>query len=110
MRKNKSSKNWIIQQHRDPYFKEEQWRESATDTCVIQVGGPGLDQWNVDELSVITNMTVEGGLMTGMIEPCQPIVDFLEQRRGPGDWDAHTLVMGPPRSRAAHAHSHAHLH
>ena len=22
MRKNKSSKNWIIQQHRDPYFKE----------------------------------------------------------------------------------------
>ena len=34
-----------------------------TDTAVIQLGGPGLDQWNVDELSVLTNMTVEGGLM-----------------------------------------------
>ncbi len=83
-----SPKDLILHLIGDPYFKEEQWRESATDTCVIQVGGPGLDQWNVDELSVITNMTVEGGLMTGMIEPCQPIVDFLEQRRGPGDWAA----------------------
>ena len=82
-----SPKDLILHLIGDPYFKEEQWRESATDTCVIQVGGPGLDQWNVDELSVITNMTVEGGLMTGMIEPCQPIVD-LEQRRGPGDWAA----------------------
>ncbi len=81
-----SPKDLILHLIGDPYFKEEQWRESATDTCVIQVGGPGLDQWNVDELSVITNMTVEGGLMTGMIEPCQPIIDFLERRRGPGQW------------------------
>jgi 3-isopropylmalate/(R)-2-methylmalate dehydratase large subunit len=27
-------------------------------------------------------MTVEGGLMTGVVEPCQPILDFLQQRRG----------------------------
>ncbi|NOY27780.1 MAG: hypothetical protein GXP62_18100 [Oligoflexia bacterium] len=66
----------------DPYFREEQWRTSPTDTCVIQLGGPGLDQWNVDELSVITNMTVEGGLMTGVVEPCQPLADFLLERRG----------------------------
>jgi 3-isopropylmalate/(R)-2-methylmalate dehydratase large subunit len=48
----------------------------------VQFGGPGLDQWNVDELSVLTNMTVEGGLMTGVVEPCAPIVEFLKARRG----------------------------
>jgi len=66
----------------DPFFREEQWRTSPTDTCVIQLGGEGLDQWNVDELSVITNMTVEGGLMTGVVEPCKPIADFLKTWRG----------------------------
>jgi 3-isopropylmalate/(R)-2-methylmalate dehydratase large subunit len=47
----------------------------------------------VDELSVLTNMTVEGGLMTGVVEPCQPIVDFLKARRG---IDVHAAA-GPPR-------------
>ncbi|MBK7824037.1 aconitase family protein [Nannocystis sp.] len=75
-------KDLILHLIGDPYFREEHWRESPTDTCVIQIGGPGLDQWNVDELSVLTNMTVEGGLMTGIVEPCQPLRDFLQQKRG----------------------------
>jgi 3-isopropylmalate/(R)-2-methylmalate dehydratase large subunit len=75
-------KDLILHLIGDPYFREEQWRTSPTDTCVIQVGGSGLNQWDVDELSVITNMTVEGGLMTGIIEPCTPITAFLKQRRG----------------------------
>ncbi|MCB9566503.1 MAG: hypothetical protein H6710_04695 [Myxococcales bacterium] len=87
-----SPKDLILHLIGDPYFREEQWRESPTDTCVIQLGGPGLDQWNVDELSVITNMTVEGGLMTGIVEPCKPIVDFLRERRG---IDATPLLVHP---------------
>jgi len=84
-----SPKDLILHLIGDPYFREEHWRESPTDTCVIQLGGPGLDQWNVDELSVLTNMTVEGGLMTGIVEPCAPIRDFLKERRGEGrDFDA----------------------
>ena len=27
-------------------------------------------------------MTVEGGLMTGIVAPCTPIIEFLKQRRG----------------------------
>jgi 3-isopropylmalate/(R)-2-methylmalate dehydratase large subunit len=77
-----SPKDLILHLIGDPYFREEHWRTSPTDTCVIQFGGPGLDQWNVDELSVLTNMTVEGGLMTGVVEPCQPLRDFLQERRG----------------------------
>lgn len=77
-----SPKDLVLHLIGDPFFREEHWRESPTDTCVIQLGGPGLDQWNVDELSVITNMTVEGGLMTGIVEPCAPIREFLKERRG----------------------------
>ena len=77
-----SPKDLILHIIGDPYFREEHWRSAPTDTCVIQFGGPSLEHWNVDELSVLTNMTVEGGLMTGVVEPCQPIVDFLRSRRG----------------------------
>jgi 3-isopropylmalate/(R)-2-methylmalate dehydratase large subunit len=77
-----SPKDLILHIIGDPYFRDENWRSSPTETCVIQLGGPGLDHWNVDELSVLTNMTVEGGLMTGVVEPCKPIVDFLRSRRG----------------------------
>ncbi len=77
-----SPKDLILDIIGAPYFREEHWRTSPTDTCVIQLGGPGLDHWNVDELSVLTNMTVEGGLMTGVVEPCKPLLDFLRERRG----------------------------
>ena len=77
-----SAKDVILHLIGDPYFREEQWRTSPTDTAIIEFGGPGLLQWTVDELSVLTNMTVEGGLMTGVVEPCAPIVDFLIKRRG----------------------------
>lgn len=80
-----SPKDLVLHLIGDPFFREEHWRESPTDTCVIQLGGPGLDQWNVDELSVITNMTVEGGLMTGIVEPCEPLRAFLRERRGEVD-------------------------
>jgi 3-isopropylmalate/(R)-2-methylmalate dehydratase large subunit len=87
-----SPKDLILHIIGDPYFREEHWRSSPTDTCVIQLGGPGLDQWNVDELSVLTNMTVEGGLMTGVVEPCKPVLDFLKSRRG---IDASELMVYP---------------
>jgi 3-isopropylmalate/(R)-2-methylmalate dehydratase large subunit len=77
-----SPKDLILHIIGDPYFREEKWRQSPTDTCAIQLGGPGLDHWNVDELSVLTNMTVEGGLMTGIVEPCEPVRAFLRERRG----------------------------
>ncbi|MEC7949201.1 MAG: aconitase family protein [Myxococcota bacterium] len=83
-----SPKDLVLHLIGDPYFREEHWRTSPTDTCVIQLGGPALDHWNVDELSVITNMTVEGGLMTGVVEPCRPIVEFLREKRGRGYEDA----------------------
>ena len=87
-----SPKDLILHLIGDPYFREEQWRTSPTDTCVVEFAGPGLDQWNVDELSVLTNMTVEGGLMTGIVAPCEPVRRFLKERRGV---DADELFVFP---------------
>lgn len=88
-----SPKDLVLHLIGDPFFREEQWRESPTDTCVIQLGGSGLDHWNVDELSVITNMTVEGGLMTGVVEPCKPLEDFLAARGG--EMNVHEMFVAP---------------
>ncbi|MEL6189812.1 MAG: aconitase family protein, partial [Myxococcota bacterium] len=60
-----SPKDLILHVIGDPYFREEQWRRTPSDTCVLEWAGEGLEGWTVDELSVLTNMTVEGGLMTG---------------------------------------------
>ena len=85
-------KDLILHLIGDPYFRNEEWRESPTDTCVMQLGGPGLDDWTVDELSVLTNMSVEGGLMTGIIEPTPQISAFLKERRGQ---DVSDLLVAP---------------
>jgi 3-isopropylmalate/(R)-2-methylmalate dehydratase large subunit len=77
-----SPKDVVLHLIGDPYFRDEHWRSDPTDTCIIEFGGPGLAAFDVDELSVLTNMTVEGGLMTGIVEPCEPIVRFLRDRRG----------------------------
>ncbi len=75
-----SPKDLILHLIGDPYFREEHWREQPTDTCIIELAGPGLEHWDVDELSVLTNMTVEGGLMTGVLEPNAAIERFLRER------------------------------
>ena len=75
-----SPKDVILHLIGDRRPREEHLGEGPTDTCVVQFGGTGLDQWTVDELSVLTNMTVEGGLMTGLVEPCDPIRRFLAER------------------------------
>jgi len=70
---------------------------------VVEFGGPGLVHWNVDELSVLTNMTVEGGLMTGIVEPCAPIVEFLKERRGV-DFSDHLVAPDPGADYARVVH------
>ncbi len=100
-----SPKDVILHLIGDPYFREEQWRQSPTDTCVVEFAGPGLDQWNVDELSVLTNMTVEGGLMTGVVAPCQPLRDFLKAQHGQ-DYAERMVEADPGASYARVIHLH----
>lgn len=93
-----SPKDLILHLIGDPYFREERWRRGPMDTCVLQFGGPGLGHWDVDELSVLTNMSVEGGMMTGIVEPCAAIDAFLSERGDPRD----THVWPDPDAVYAH--------
>jgi len=90
-----SPKDLILHLIGDPYFRDEKWRAGPTDTCIIELGGPGLAQWNVDELSVLTNMTVEGGLMTGIVEPCEPVRRFLMEKRGLSAAEVDRVMVAP---------------
>ena len=87
-----SPKDVVLHLVGDPWFREERWRRHSTDTCVVQYGGPGLDAWDVDELSVLTNMSVEGGLMSGIVEPCAAAERFLRER---GDGEAAAGFVEP---------------
>ncbi len=77
-----SAKDLILHLIGDQYFRDKKWQKDPADTCVIQFGGQGLDHWSVDELSVLTNMTVEAGLMAGILEPIQRLMEFLRRYRG----------------------------
>lgn len=79
-----SPKDLILHLIGHPWLREERWRTHPADTCVALFDGPGLDHWSVDELSVLTNMTVEGGLMTGMVAPRPPVLLWLDEHRPPG--------------------------
>ena len=90
-----SPKDLILHLIGDPYFRDEGWRASPTDTCVLEFAGRGLEQWTVDELSVLTNMTVEAGLMTGIVVPCAPVRAFLAARRPVENLEAMFVTPDP---------------
>ncbi|HMW31803.1 MAG TPA: aconitase family protein [bacterium] len=79
----------------DPYFREMQWKKEPGDTVIMQFGGPALERFTVDELSVLTNMTVEGSATTGVVEPCTPVIRFLIEKRGMTESDVRSMLVYP---------------
>jgi 3-isopropylmalate/(R)-2-methylmalate dehydratase large subunit len=79
----------------DPYFREQKWKTNPGDTVIMQFGGPALEKFTVDELSVLTNMTVEGSATTGVVEPCERVVKFLVEKRGMPEKEVRSLLVYP---------------
>jgi 3-isopropylmalate/(R)-2-methylmalate dehydratase large subunit len=79
----------------DPYFREQKWKNNPGDTVIMQFGGPALEKFTVDELSVLTNMTVEGSATTGVVEPCERVVKFLVEERGMPEKEVRSLLVYP---------------
>ncbi|NUM79684.1 hypothetical protein HUU42_02680 [bacterium] len=79
----------------DPYFREQQWKTNPGDTLIMQFGGPALEKFTVDELSVLTNMTVEGSATTGVVEPNERVVKFLVDHRGLRESDVRAMLVYP---------------
>ncbi len=49
---------------------------------VLEFAGPGLRDWPIDERATLTNMAVEAGGFTGIIEPDEVVVEYLTRTRG----------------------------
>ncbi len=79
----------------DPYFREMKWKQDTGDTVIMQFGGSALEKFTVDELSVLTNMTVEGSATTGVVEPCEPVRKFLVDKRGMDEKEVLRMMVHP---------------
>ncbi|HMF57974.1 MAG TPA: aconitase family protein, partial [Pyrinomonadaceae bacterium] len=49
---------------------------------VLEFAGDGIKSWPMDERATLTNMAVEAGGFTGIIEPDETVLDYLEHMRG----------------------------
>src|SRR4051812_17808549 len=49
---------------------------------VLEFAGEGLKDWPIDERATLTNMAVEAGGFTGIIEPDEVTLDYLQRTRG----------------------------
>ncbi|MCS6856362.1 MAG: aconitase family protein [Sandaracinaceae bacterium] len=49
---------------------------------VLEFQGPGLETLPMDELATLTNMAVEAGGFTGILEPTEAVIAYLKEMRG----------------------------
>src|SRR3954452_11392026 len=49
---------------------------------MFEFGGPGLDDWPLDELAVLTNIAIEGRAFSGIIEPPPAVRAWLADQHG----------------------------
>jgi 3-isopropylmalate/(R)-2-methylmalate dehydratase large subunit len=49
---------------------------------VLEFAGPGLADWSIDERATLTNMAVEAGGFTGIVEPDEVTLRYLVASRG----------------------------
>jgi len=49
---------------------------------VLEFAGEGLSGWPIDERATLTNMAVEAGGFTGIIEPDETVIEYLTSARG----------------------------
>ncbi|MDT5261148.1 MAG: 3-benzylmalate isomerase [Acidobacteriota bacterium] len=49
---------------------------------VLEFAGDGLKDWPIDERATLTNMAVEAGGFTGIIEPDEVTLEYLKHMRG----------------------------
>ncbi len=58
------------------------WKSGEGIGKVLEFGGPGVRSMGLDERATLTNMAVEAGGFTGIIEADEVIVDYLVKQRG----------------------------
>jgi 3-isopropylmalate/(R)-2-methylmalate dehydratase large subunit len=77
LREGVSAKDVILFILSQPFF-----RTSRGIGKVLEFAGPGLATMPMDEQATLTNMAVEAGGFTGILEPSEVLVDYLHEMRG----------------------------
>ncbi len=62
---------------------------------VLEFGGAGASNMSLDERATLTNMAVEAGSMTGIIEADAAVVDYLVEMRGANAADIEQEILQP---------------
>ena len=81
-----SAKDVMLKILSDPYI-----RNGHSIGKVLEFGGEGVRQMNMDERATLTNMAVEGGATTGIIEADEVTIEYLKSLNR---WDDHLLKAG----------------
>jgi 3-isopropylmalate/(R)-2-methylmalate dehydratase large subunit len=80
------------------------WRSGDGIGKVLEFSGPGVAKMPLDERSTLTNMAVEAGGFTGIIEADEVVVDYLVKQRGVSADDVRRrIVKADPGARYAHS-------
>lgn len=61
---------------------------------VLEFSGDDLKNWPMDERATLTNMSVEAGGTTGIIEPDEKTLDYIVKTRGLGDIEREEVRQG----------------
>ncbi|HIA03189.1 MAG TPA: 3-isopropylmalate dehydratase [Myxococcales bacterium] len=78
-------------------------REGNSIGKVLEFGGEGVNALNMDERATLTNMAVEGGATTGIIEADEVTVEYLkEQGRWDESWRESRFFRSDPDAEYAH--------
>jgi len=97
-----SAKDVMLYLLRQPFFRSSQGIGK-----VLEFAGDGVRSLSLDERATLTNMAVEAGGFTGIIEPDDTVLDYLEAMRGrPRDELRGMVVRG---DRGAHYQQTFHL-
>ena len=71
------AKDVMLHVLRQPFFKS-----GAGIGKVLEFAGEGIASWSLDERATLTNMAVEAGGFTGIIEADEAVVVYLVEQRG----------------------------
>jgi 3-isopropylmalate/(R)-2-methylmalate dehydratase large subunit len=67
---------------------------------VIEYAGDGIRDWSIDERATLTNMAVEAGATTGIVEPDETTLEYLVRMRGVApELIRQRFVYGDPDAR-----------
>jgi len=68
---------------------------------VMEFCGPGLERFSLEEQAVLSNMAVECNALTAVMEPTEPLIEYLIEKRGLSREQVQSmLVFADPASAA----------